>query len=232
MIGKTLRLGTLLFAYFCVATIIAQLIGLGLMWSKGSLESGRLMQALAAIEGVDLVAMQQEAVEAQITLNPGQPSIDEIIEARAEGLRQIEMKEIAVSAGMQEIENQFRTLEDEKQHFELVREKFGEELETVYADALVEGRDNARILLENLKPKQAKEQILQMLENDEIDQVVTLLSEMPISKRGKIAREFKAEDEVIKLAQILERVREGTPDTNIVDEVRDNAVDNGPQAGG
>lgn len=232
MIGKTLRIGTLLFAYFCIATIIAQVIGLGMMWSKGSLESGRLMQALAAIQGVDLVAMQQEAVEAQITLNPGQPSIEEIIQARAEGLRQIEMKEIAVSAGMQEIENQFRSLDQEKHQFELVQEKFGEELETMYADALVEGRDNARILLENLKPKQAKEQILQMLENEEIDQVVTLLAEMPISKRGKIAREFKAEDEVIKLAQILERVRQGKPDTTIVQEVRDDEVSTDPQAGG
>lgn len=231
MIGRMLRIGTLLFAYSCIATIIAQMIGLGMLWSKGSLESGRLMQALAAIEGVDLAAMQQEAVEARITLNPGQPSIEEIIQARAEGLRQIEMKEIAVSAGMQEIENQFRSLEEEKHQFELVRQKFGEELETMYADALVEGRDNARILLENLKPKQAKEQILQMLENGEIDQVVTLLSEMPVSKRGKIAREFKAEDEVVKLAQILERVREGKPDTTIVDEVRDEA-DSGPQAGG
>lgn len=220
MIGNLLRMATLLFTYFCIATVIALAIGLGVLWSKGSLESGRLMQVVAVMQGVDLAAMQQEAIETQITINPSQPSIEEVIEARALGLRQIEMKEIAVTAALQQVDDGFRTLEDDKQRFALVTDQFQEELDAMYNDALVEGREEARLLLENLKPKQAKEQILQMMENGEIDQVVTLLTAMPISKRGKIAREFKAEDEVVKLAKILERVREGTPDANIVDDIR------------
>ena len=231
MIGKILRLSTALFTYFCIATVIALCIGLAMLWSKGSLESGRLMQVVAVMQGVDLAAMQQEAVETQITLNPSQPSIEEIIEARALGLRQIEMKEVAVTAALQQVDDGFRNLEDDKQQFELVRADFQEELDTMYDDALVTGREEARLLLENLKPKQAKEQILQMLENGEIDQVVTLLTAMPISKRGKIAREFKAQDEVVKLAQILERVREGAPDADIVDEVRADEQPNNPAGG-
>jgi len=233
MIGKLLRVTSMLLAYFCIATIIAQTIGLGMLWSRGSLESGRMMQVMAVLQGVDLVAMKQEAVEAQITINPAQPSIEDIVEARAMILRQIEMKEIAISAGLKQMDDRLRALEGEKEQFQLVSNKFTKRLDEVYDDAIVAGRDNARLLLENLKPKQAKQQILQMLDGGEIDEVVTLLSDMSISKRGKIAREFKSNDEELKLAKILKRVREGNPDTQVVDGVRENqAPDTSQQPGG
>jgi len=222
MIGKMLRVGSLLFAYFCIATIVAQLIGLGMLWSRGSLESGRLMQVMAVLQGVDLAAMQQEAVEARITINPAQPSIEDIIQARAMNLRQIELKEIALAAGKQDMDDWLRTVEGEKEQLQLVRDKFKKQLDEMHGKAVVEGRDNARLLLENLKPKQAKQQILQMLDNGEIDAVVKLLSDMPITKRGKIAREFKASDEEVRLAEILKRVREGNPDADVIDVVREN----------
>ena len=49
------------------------------------------------------------------------------------------------------------------------------------------GRDEVRRTLENIKPKQAKALILEMLDKKEIDEVVTLLASMPDAKRPRFS---------------------------------------------
>ncbi len=50
------------------------------------------------------------------------------------------------------------------------------------------------LILENMKPKQAKEQIQKMLDDGEMKQAVVLMSAMPIEKRAKIVTEFKTDE--------------------------------------
>jgi hypothetical protein len=76
--------------------------------------------------------------------------------------------------------------------------------------------------LEAIQPKQAKDQIMKMLEEypTEFDQplqdVVTIMKAMPLDKRRKILGEFKSEPEIEKLAVILREIRLGTPDTELI----------------
>ncbi len=74
------------------------------------------------------------------------------------------------------------------------------------------------MIWENIKPKQAKEQILKMLDNQEMNEVVTILSGMPIGKRAKIVGEFKTPEETEKLDEILRLIRCGVPEVNLIDK--------------
>jgi len=74
--------------------------------------------------------------------------------------------------------------------------------------------------LQTIKPKQAKELLVQMLENNEIDQVVLLLSGLSETKRAKILAEFKTPDENKRLSEVLRLIRQGQPGTSIADKAQ------------
>ena len=74
------------------------------------------------------------------------------------------------------------------------------------------------LIIGSAKPKQAKEQLVQMLDNDELDIVVALLAALPDTKRSKIIAEFKTPNEAEQLGQILRRMREGYPDVALPEE--------------
>ena len=80
------------------------------------------------------------------------------------------------------------------------------------------GHENVRSIWENIKPKQAKEQILKMIEADEIKDVVTIFSAIPITKRAKIVAEFKSPEETKKLDDILRLIREGVAEVNLIEK--------------
>jgi hypothetical protein len=101
-----------------------------------------------------------------------------------------------------------------------VYEAFQQQLNKDKVDALAKGNENARLLLESVKPKQAKELIMKMLEAEEIQQVVTMFEAMPIAKRAKIAAEFRTEEEAQKLDEILRRIRQGLPDAAIIEDAQ------------
>ena len=78
--------------------------------------------------------------------------------------------------------------------------------------------------LESLPPKQAKEQILKMLDNNNkiereqtLRDTVKMLKAMASEKQKKILSEFKTPAESDTLAEILREIRMGTPE---VDELR------------
>ena len=94
-------------------------------------------------------------------------------------------------------------LADEKKRYQQIREGFDAKLLSMSEGATASGRDEVRRTLENIKPKQAKALLLEMLDKKEIDEVVTILSPMTDAKRAKIFAEFKSEDELEKLSEVL-----------------------------
>jgi hypothetical protein len=81
--------------------------------------------------------------------------------------------------------------------------------------------------MESMNPKQAKDQIMRMLEasptrpeDDPLRDVVTILKTMPADKQRKIIGEFKLEDEQERLAEILRQIRLGTPDSDLLRDTR------------
>jgi hypothetical protein len=213
--GTLLRLLGAGFLYFCTATLLAQAALVGYLWSQGWLSRPKVAQMAAFVRGAELPAATRktsasDGPAATVTLA-------DIETARAMRLRQFELREQAAQNVLQQVRFETDTLTKEKDRFDRVYKSFKEQLGLDKVKALEQGNENARLLLESVKPKQSKELIMAMLEADEIDEVVTLFGAMPITKRAKIAAEFKTEEETRKLDEILRRIRRGLPDAAIIE---------------
>ena len=57
---KLLRILTAAVVYFCAATLMAQGIGVGVLWFRGTLTSDNWYELLAIVHGVDTEAIRRE----------------------------------------------------------------------------------------------------------------------------------------------------------------------------
>ncbi len=199
-----------------VGTLLAQMLLLGVAVWKWDLNRDRVVQILALAQGVDLFAMREVALVKEETLAE-QVSFEEIRDARALKYRNLELREQALATGLAQLGIQNQDLAEEQQRFRLVRDAFEEELTAMREGARAEGMEEVRRILETLRPAQAKIQLVEMLDNDELDTVVALFADMPDQRRSKIIGEFKTPQEQAKIAEVLKRLLEGVPDAELAD---------------
>jgi hypothetical protein len=191
-------LGTL-FVCFCVGTLISQAFLAAHLWSKWQLDRDKCAQLLTLAQGEDLVVVSRAALPQQEELAPEQPSLEEITEARLAEDLALQLREQALRQAQEQVRFQQRTLSDQlKRHKHDENEK-GTGMQTNVA------------MLQSMKPKQAKEQLVRMYDDGELDQVVMLMVDMADAKRKKICGEFRTDEENEKLGEILRRIREGFP---------------------
>jgi hypothetical protein len=216
--SRMLRALGAILAWFCIATLLAQAAMLAFLWNSGRLDRPKVARLAAVLQGIEVPAAgpssQPSAQAAAVTT----VSLSEIESARATRFRQLELREQSLQNALKQIRFETKNFTVEKERFDRVYSSFKEQLSKDKVDALTKGSENARLLLESIKPKQSKELIVKMLEAEETEAVVALLEAMPIAKRAKIAAEFKTEEESLKLSEILRRIRQGLPDAAIIDE--------------
>ncbi|MDZ7615636.1 MAG: hypothetical protein U1E05_01445 [Patescibacteria group bacterium] len=208
-------LGSLL-AYFAIGTLVAQACLAAMIVWKWDLNRDRMIQILALAQGVDLFAMREGALVREEKLAE-QVSFDEIRATRAMKFRNLELREQALASAVAQLQLQQQTFTEDRNRFNQVRDTFNNELTTMREGALAQGLDEVRRILETVKPQQAKLQLAEMLTNNEIDTVVRLLAGMPDQKRSKIIGEFKTPEDELKIAEVLKRILEGTPDAELAD---------------
>ena len=200
-------LGSLI-AYLCVGTVIAVVIIVGYAVSKGFVDQKKLNDMLAIARGATLSSAADK-----ISTGPAQPvqmlSVEERDQRSTTFTRHLELREQAVQNALEQIASEREKLLKERQSFDLLVAAFRKEKETVENSQEAKGQEDARAILENIKPKLAKDLILKMIAADEKDEVVAILSGMPIGKQTKIVQEFKTDEEQRKLDDILRRVRQG-----------------------
>lgn len=206
-----------LFAAFCVATILVEAALAGFLWFHWKLDRPKLIAALAAAQGVDLHP-QQEAAARSEEVRPEQPSYDDVLAARAIRVRHLELREQAIQSELGQLRFLDSQLAQEEQRFQKSQQDFEKRLANLLEGTKAEGRDEVGNMLTSIKAKQAKELVVEMLDNEEMDQVVLLLKAMPPSKRAKIIGEFKTPEEVEKVGEVLRRIREGDPVTDIAEQ--------------
>ena len=217
MIGRLARRLGMLIALVCVATVVAQALVAGYLWKSG-LDAARLRQASAALQGAlpDAVATETAANQSA----PAVRDVEEIDAARSLKLRDLELREESLRLALDQMKLERGQVAGERGQVETIKQSFEARLAAASEAAAAASEENVRSLWENMKPKQVKEQILLLLDDDGLEQVVARLAAMPIAKRAKIAGEFKTDEEQRKLAEILDRMGEGEPETAIIDEAQ------------
>ena len=220
MIKRLLGAVGTMFVYACVGTIISQAIILTYLISTWKIDNQRWLSVMAAAQGI-------QPAEGAVTQTKGaeekaaeQPSLDQILETRALKYRNLELREQELKNSLFQFQLEQTKLADDKKSYKQLRDEFDAQLLSMREGSVASGKDEVRNTLENLKPKQAKALILEMLNKKEIDDVVTLLSPMPDAKRAKIFGEFKTDEEMENLSEVLRRIRVGSPTANVPENTR------------
>ena len=116
---------------------------------------------------------------------------------------------------------------DEQGSLKQLAADFEKRLKELREGTLVTRREEARLILESAKPKQAKEQLALMIQAGEMDEAVALFASMPQSKQAKIMAEFRTPDEADQLAEMLRIIRRGQPEVPLVDETKKQVTPEG-----
>lgn len=217
MIGKSLHLLTSVVVYVCLATVIAEGILLAYYSRTWQLDRTKLLQMLAIAQGTELESLVDRSANPHEEPSTEQVSYDQVLESRAVKSRNLELREQSLANGVQRLQTEERRLTEEKNRLQKLREGFQGELLAMQKGSAATGREDARLTLEALKPKQAKELMTQMLEKKELEDVVMLLASMTEGKRAKIIAEFKTPPEVEQIGEVLRRIRQGLPTSKMAD---------------
>jgi folylpolyglutamate synthase/dihydropteroate synthase len=209
-----------LFVYLCVGTLISQAIMFAYLISAWKIDSQRWVQVMAAAQGIVPVAENEPEKKSEEEKIAEQPSYNQILEARALKYRNLELREKELRDGLSQIQSEQSKLAEEKKRYKQLRDGFDEQLLSMKEGSAASGLDEVRRTLESLKSKQAKALIMQMLDDKQIDEVVALLTPMAESKRAKILGEFKTPEDLDKLSEVLQRIREGLPAVSVPDNTR------------
>ena len=215
-IGKFLRILGTLFTWFCVGTILAQvLIVLYFSW-HWKIDSQRLQTMIRVARGeipAPSPSQDLQLEKAELLLQED-PSYEEFLAQRAQAARDLELREMQLRTAEKLLQAQLEKLLTEKTTLARSQEEFQKKLAEAQDQAKAAAMETVRGILESLRPDQAKAQLRAMTERGQWDEAVAILTEMPASKRGRILAEFKSPEEQALLGQLLERIRNrGTGDT-------------------
>jgi hypothetical protein len=215
-------LGSLL-VYLSVGTVIAAAIIVGYAATHGYLDKEKLAKMADVARGIEPAAAPAAALATKQAEAPEQPSFDDIERIRGIKARNLELREQAVKSEFDRIEFEKKLITKKYDQYERLKDNFDEKfLNNKKNETVKEGREKIRLIWENMKPRQVKDEILKMLDDpSETNEAVTILSSVAASKQAKIIAEFKTDDEVKKLDEILRMIRQGVPEVLPIDRARE-----------
>ena len=227
------RLTSLAFAallYFSLATLIAQGIMAGYVWSEWHLDREKIARLVDVARGIELGTPPAPAGPPREEAAPEQPSYEQIVEARASKDKNLQLREQALASALAQLRSDQEKLAESEKRYKLDRGEYETKLAAAAQDAKSAGNEDVRRILQTVKPKQAKEFLMGMLENKEQDEVVILLSGMTDSKRGRILAEFKTPEEVKKIEDVLRMIRKGVPEGPLAQQTLEKLRPGNPAA--
>lgn len=210
MIGRLVHALAFLAVWFCVGTVLSAIVLGTVITVKWNIDRSKVVKMIAIAQGVDLTPPAPPVDRAR-EASPEQVSYGQVLEARVDKFRDIELREQALRNNLVQLRADQARLAEDRSALAKSRETFLAELAQSKNEAVGEGWEQNRASLAALKPKQAKELLLIMLGKNEINDVVALLAPMADSKRAKIFAEFKTPEECQKVDEILRLIRSGDP---------------------
>lgn len=223
-IASMLGLG---FLYFCVATVIAAAVGVAMLYQKGAFSDDRVLNMWAALHGVPVPGEKASNGGEQADAEE-QPAYDDIVVKRTLAALDLDLRENTLDKALREMRAIELKIRTEQERFDKLVVTYEEKLKGLEANAADAAILETQRTLEALPPKQAKQQLLSLLDEEPspgiespMGAVVALVKAMPIDRRRKILQEFKSEEEEGKLAEILMEILRGSPDVPFLRQARD-----------
>lgn len=211
-------------AGFCVATVLTELLVIGVLAARGALNSETSVKIVALANGIDITGNQLRQLLEQ-SESAETPSFEEVLEKRAQMGLDIDVRLQSQMHFHQQLQRMLRNLQEKEQRFDVRREAFNKKLDELEQGIREEGMQEIQRTLEVLDPPQAKSQLVMMYDDGEIDTVVNIVQAMPTDKRKKILGEFVGPEETEKLYEVLRRLGEGDPKHSLIEQARQDPGD-------
>lgn len=224
---KLLRLSLTALAFFSVATILAQAALVGMLYARGNLSPAKIVELIAISQDVDLESMWRKLEVSSKPVDVEQVSFQEVLTARKHLSLDLDLREIAADKGLIDVRQLGVLLEDERQQYDMLKYEFDQRIENVRQGAIDDGLREVQRQLESVDAKLARDQILRILGNSDIPPdtsmnfVVTIFKNMPLDRKKKIMGEFKTPDDRRQLNMIVNRIRLGVPDVEVIRQTRE-----------
>lgn len=214
-------------AYFSVATILAQVALIGMLYARGNLSQEKAVELIAVSQGVDLETIWYQLEKAAMPVKVEQVSFEEVLTARTQRSLDLDLREIAADKGLIDVRQLTRLQEDERRRYETLKYDFDQRIENIRQGAVDEGLKEVQRQLESVDAHLAKDQLLRILDNPDIPAetsmnfVVTMFKNMPLERKKKIMSEFKTGEDRKQLNLIMNQIRLGVPDVEVIRQTRE-----------
>lgn len=231
MIGRLLHFLFAVLLYFSLGTLIAEGIIVSYVSSKWQLNREKIARMVAVARGLDAAPAPAPPKTPPDDSANDQVSYEQVLQARAIRDKNLQLREQALAHALAQLQTDQQKLMEEQRRFQRDRTDYETKLAAAAQGAQNAGREEVRRILQSIKPKQAKEILVGMLDNNELDEVVALLTGMTDSKRSKILAEFKTADENKKIDEVLRQIRKGAPEAPLAQQAKDKLLSAGPAPG-
>ncbi len=217
MIGKLLGMMMTFLAAICVATVISAAALVFYYAQSWKVTKERAGQAMAILQGTSPEALLPPSLPKKQT-DSEQPGYEKRLADHDLERLQADQRQAMIRALTQQFQDQLDKVEAERKRVQAVSDDLQQKLDEMKNAANNSGMVTVQDTMEKLKPKQAKELIMQRLDKGETDVVAKMLANMSDGKRAKIIAEFKSSEDMEKIGVVLNRIRQGQPTAEMVDE--------------
>ena len=217
MIGKLLGMLMTFFAAVCVATVISAAALVFYYAQSWKVTKERAGQAMAILQGTSPEALLPPPPPKKQN-DAEQPGYEKLMADHDLERLQVDQRQAMIRALTQQFQDQLDKVEAERKRVQAVSDDLQQKLDEMKNAANNSGMTTVQDTMEKLKPKQAKELIMQRLDKGETDVVAKMLTNMSDGKRAKIIAEFKSKEDLEKIGVVLNRIRQGQPTAEMIDE--------------
>lgn len=206
-----MRTLTMIVCIFCVATIISEVLGLALLWSRGQLTADTLKDIRDVVTG-----NTDDDFEADQEKENAVPSNDEVVRARAMGILNLNTREQELGLLKRNAVELRDAARAERVAFEKTVQGFDTQLQQLNESVVSAATEQARAVLLAMPPKDAVGSLM----NIPLEKDILLVKGMPEKSIAKILQEFfKGTEEQAKRGQdIFEAISRGEPSRDLVDQ--------------
>jgi hypothetical protein len=170
----------------CVAAVVSETAGAGVLWSRGFLTARHLREVRDVFE-----PQEKDAVALDAETQPVMPSSQDVLRDRS--LRVLSLSSLETEVGLLKgmLETERTSLSAQNAAFQQQRAAFKSQLQQLSEETAVAAREQARAVLLALPPNEAVDRLMQLSINED----VLLLREMPEAKIAMLLKEFGATPE-------------------------------------
>jgi hypothetical protein len=215
-----------LFVYLAFGTVLFQTAGLGWAWSQGHLTSEKIQKVILVLYGLEPEDLKSSLEEEMLA--PASLAYQEIRHYRSKMMLDQDLRESSLVGSADDFKNIDAQFSERRRRFERIRDDFEATMARLQGASTDQALNEVRETIKSLKPEQAADQMVRMLELSRTsgearyrDDMVTILKTLPEGTQRKLLAEFKDDERAAYLYEMLTQIRLGKPDIDTIRSTRE-----------